>query len=58
MMIIITVPDGLAGALRALIPLVEPVALALAGAFGAGLLLQLGIDVGLKIIQRALSEES
>jgi hypothetical protein len=34
---------------------IEPIALAIAGACGAGILLQLGLDAALKLAQRALS---
>jgi hypothetical protein len=52
----LTMPDGIAEAMRALFPLIEPIALAIAGACGAGMLMQLGLDLGLKLVRRALSE--
>jgi len=54
MTIIISVPGDLAGAIRALLPFVEPIALAVAGACGAGFLLQLGLDLGFRLARRAL----
>jgi hypothetical protein len=54
MTIVITMPGGLAGAMHALIPFIEPIALAIAGACGAGLLVQVGLDLGFKLIHRAL----
>jgi hypothetical protein len=53
-MTIISVPGDLAGAIRALLPFVEPIALAVAGACGAGFLLQLGLDLGFRLARRAL----
>jgi hypothetical protein len=47
-------PGGLAGTMRSLLPFVEPVALAIAGACGAGILLQLGLDLGFRLARRAL----
>jgi hypothetical protein len=55
MTIIITVPADLATAMRLLMPLVEPVVLAIAGACGAGFLVQLCLDLGLRLAQRALT---
>jgi hypothetical protein len=52
----LTMPGGVAEAMRALLPLIEPLALAIAGACGAGILMQLGLDLGLKLVQRALSQ--
>jgi hypothetical protein len=52
--IILTLPAGLAEALRGLLPVIEPIALAIAGACGAGILAQLCLDIGLKLAQRAL----
>lgn len=54
MTIVITMPGGLAEAMHALIPFIEPIALAIAGACGAGLLVQVGLDLGFKLIHRAL----
>jgi hypothetical protein len=54
MTIIITVPGGLAEAMHALIPFIEPIALAIAGACGAGVLVQVGLGFGFKLAQRAL----
>ena len=54
MTIVITMPGGLAEAMHALIPYIEPLALAIAGACGAGLLAQVGLGLGLKLVQRAL----
>lgn len=51
-----TMPADLAEVLRTLLPLVEPIALAVAGACGAGIVLQLGLDAALKLVQRALAE--
>ena len=50
----LTLPDGLAGRMRFLFPFVEPVALAIAGACGAGIPLQLGLDVGFKVARHTL----
>jgi hypothetical protein len=55
MTIILTMPGGLAEAMQALLPFIEPIALAIAGACGAGLLVQVGLDIGFKLVQRALS---
>jgi hypothetical protein len=52
----LTMPDGLTEAVRALFPFIEPLALAIAGACGAGIIMQLGLDLGLKLVQRALGE--
>jgi hypothetical protein len=49
----LTLPDGLAGTVRLLLPIVEPVALAVAGACG-GIPLQVGLGVGFKLARRAL----
>jgi hypothetical protein len=57
MTIVITMPGGLAEAMHALIPFIEPIALAVAGACGAGLLVQMGLGLGFKLIQRALSPQ-
>jgi hypothetical protein len=54
MTIIITLPGGLAEAMHALIPFIEPIALAIAGACGAGVLVQVGLDFGFKLVQRVL----
>jgi hypothetical protein len=59
MTITITIPTlalqgGLAEAMRSLLPLLEPVALAIAGACGAGILVQLGLDIGFKLAHRTL----
>jgi hypothetical protein len=51
---VIGVPADLAEALRALLPLIEPVALAIAGALGAGFLFQLGLELGFELVLRAL----
>ncbi|GAA2080426.1 hypothetical protein [Actinomadura alba] len=50
----LTLPDGLAGTVRLLLPIVEPVALAFAGACGVGIPLQLGLGFGFKLARRAL----
>ncbi|MBC6461656.1 hypothetical protein [Actinomadura sp. HBU206391] len=50
----LTLPDGLGETMRLLVPFVEPVALAIAGACGAGIPLQLGLDVGFRLARRAL----
>jgi hypothetical protein len=47
-------PGGLYDALRSVFPFVEPVALAIAGACGAGLLIQVGLDLMLKLVRHAL----
>ena len=52
----LTLPADLAEALRALFPFIEPIALAVAGACGAGILVQLGLDAALRLLQHALSE--
>jgi hypothetical protein len=62
MTITITIPapilhGGLAGTMRSLLPLVEPVALAIAGACGAGILLQVGLDIGFKLARHALQDQ-
>ena len=54
MTIIISVPGDLAGAMHALLPFIEPFALAIAGVCGAGVLVQVGLDLGFKLVQRAL----
>jgi hypothetical protein len=59
MTITITIPTlallgGIAETMRSLLPLVEPVALAIAGACGAGILLQLGLNIGFKLARHAL----
>jgi hypothetical protein len=54
MTIVITIPGGLAEAMHTLIPFIEPIALAVAGACGAGLLVQVGLGLGFKLVQRAL----
>jgi hypothetical protein len=54
MTIVITMPGGLAEAMHALIPFIQPIALAIAGACGAGLLVQVGLDLGLKLVHDAL----
>ena len=61
MTITITIPNltlqsGLAGTVRSLLPLVEPVALAVAGACGVGIPLQLGMNVGFRLARRALRD--
>lgn len=55
MTITIEIPTLPGEMLRALIPLVEPVALAIAGACGAGVLTQLAFDVVLRLARRALT---
>jgi uncharacterized membrane protein YqgA involved in biofilm formation len=50
----LAVPGDLAEMARSLLPLVGPVALAVAEACGAGLLLQLGLEIGLKLAHHAL----
>jgi hypothetical protein len=50
----LALPGDLAETLRSLLPWVEPVALAIAGACGAGFLLQIGLEIGLKLAHRAL----
>jgi hypothetical protein len=52
----LALPGGIAGTTRSLLPLVEPVALAIAGACGAGILLQLGLDIGFKLARHALQQ--
>jgi ABC-type methionine transport system permease subunit len=54
MTIVITMPGGLVEAMHTLIPLIEPIALAIAGACGAGLLVQVGLDLGFKLVHSAL----
>jgi hypothetical protein len=59
MTITITIPTlallgGIAATMRTLLPLVEPVTLAIAGACGAGILLQLGLNIGFKLARHAL----
>ncbi|GAA4488627.1 hypothetical protein GCM10023191_018280 [Actinoallomurus oryzae] len=54
MTIVISIPGDLAAAIRALLPFVEPIALAIAGACGAGVLTQFGLDLGFRLAQRAL----
>lgn len=46
--------DGLGAVMRSLLPYVGPIAIAIAGACGAGLLMQLGLEVGLKLARHAL----
>jgi hypothetical protein len=50
----LTLPADLAEALRTLLPIVEPIALALAAACGAGVVLQLGLGAVLRLVRRAL----
>ncbi|MGH3377683.1 MAG: hypothetical protein ACRDP6_23420 [Actinoallomurus sp.] len=52
----LTLPADLAEALRALLPIIEPIALAVAAACGAGVVLQLGLDAALRLVRRALAE--
>lgn len=55
MTITISIPAGGLGAvMRSLLPLIEPVALAIAGACGAGPLVQIGLDIGLRLARHAL----
>ncbi|MEV5705058.1 hypothetical protein [Actinoallomurus sp. NPDC052274] len=59
MTITISIPQlalstGLADALRSLLPFLEPVAVAIVGACGAGILAQIGLDIGLRLIQSTL----
>jgi hypothetical protein len=53
-MTIIIANGGVAEVLRTLLPVIEPLAMAVAGACGAGLLVQLGLDVCLRLAHRAL----
>lgn len=55
MTITIEVPTLSGGFLRALIPLVEPIAQAIAAACGAGLLTQLALDAAMRLARRALT---
>jgi hypothetical protein len=50
----LTMPGGFSEAMRSLLPFVEPLVLAIAGACGAGFLLQVGLEIGLKAAQHAL----
>jgi hypothetical protein len=52
----LTAPGDLAEAIHVLLTLIEPIAMALAAACGAGLLVQLGLGVGIKLTQRALRQ--
>lgn len=59
MTITISVPQlrlmgGLGEMMRSLLPYLEPIAVAIAGACGAGVLMQIGIDVGLRLAKHAL----
>ncbi|GLY77472.1 hypothetical protein [Actinoallomurus iriomotensis] len=54
MTIVISIPGDLAAVMRALFPLLEPIALAIAGACGAGVLTQFGLDLGFRLARRAL----
>jgi hypothetical protein len=45
---------GLAEAVRSLLPVMEPIVLAIAGACGAGILVQIGLGLGLRLARRAL----
>jgi hypothetical protein len=47
-------PGDPAEAIRVLLTLIEPIAMAVAAACGAGLLFQLGLGLGIKLTQRAL----
>jgi hypothetical protein len=47
-------PYGLAEAMRSLLPIMEPIVLAIASACGAGLLAQIGLGVGLRLARNAL----
>ena len=49
---------GLPEMVRSLLPFIEPVALALVSACGAGLLVQIGLDVGLMLARHALAGRS
>ncbi|GAA3672240.1 hypothetical protein GCM10022224_040570 [Nonomuraea antimicrobica] len=53
----LSLPDGLAEAVRRLLPLTESVILAIAGACGAGLLAQLGLQFALALARRVLEAE-
>jgi hypothetical protein len=55
MTVTIEIPTAPGEVLRALIPLVEPVALAIAAACGAGVLTQIAIDAALRLARHALS---
>ncbi len=54
MTITFSIPGDLAEAMRAFLPLIEPIALAIAGACGAGVLTQLGLNLGLRLARHAL----
>ncbi|WP_433190472.1 hypothetical protein [Actinoallomurus sp. CA-150999] len=47
----LALPTGLSDALRSLLPFLEPVAVAIVGACGAGILVQIGLDIGLRLIR-------
>lgn len=49
-----SLPTGFSGTLRLLLPLLEPLAFAIAGALGAGIVAQIGLDVGLRLARHAL----
>jgi hypothetical protein len=55
MTITIEIPERPGEALRALLTLAEPVALAIAAACGAGALTQLALDAALRLARRALT---
>ncbi|MCW2944525.1 MAG: hypothetical protein JWR24_1242 [Actinoallomurus sp.] len=50
----LALPGGLAETMRFLIPIMEPFALVIAGACGAGILVQIGLDLGLRLARHAL----
>ena len=52
----LTMPADLAEALRTLLTIIEPIALAVAAACGAGVVLQLSLDAALRLMRRALAE--
>jgi hypothetical protein len=53
-MTIIMITPTLAEAMRSLLPVMEPVVLAIAGACGAGFLVQLCLSLGLRLARHAL----
>lgn len=49
---------GLPEMMRSLLPFIEPVALAVASACGAGLLVQIGLELGLTLARHALASRA
>ncbi|MEV0408938.1 hypothetical protein [Actinoallomurus sp. NPDC050550] len=50
----LVLPAGLSDALRSLLPFLEPIAVAIVGACGAGIVVQIGLDVALRLARNAM----